>query len=71
MRVEFEWDENKAQININKHGISFEEAKTVFDDPFGLIFDDLAHSFGEKKRDYYWLFKSKSLTFSLFYRKKK
>ncbi len=33
MRVEFEWDENKAQININKHGISFEEAKTVFDDP--------------------------------------
>ncbi|MFN9172317.1 MAG: BrnT family toxin, partial [Dolichospermum sp.] len=41
MRVEFEWDENKAQININKHGISFEEAKTVFDDPFGLIFDDL------------------------------
>ena len=49
MRVEFEWDENKAQININKHGISFEEAKTVFDDPFGLIFDDLAHSFGEKR----------------------
>jgi uncharacterized DUF497 family protein len=40
MRVEFEWDENKAQININKHGVSFEEAKTVFDDPFALIFDD-------------------------------
>ena len=49
MRVEFEWDENKAQININKHGVSFEEAKTVFDDPFALIFDDLAHSFGEKR----------------------
>jgi uncharacterized DUF497 family protein len=30
--VEFAWDETKAASNLNKHGVSFEEAKTVFDD---------------------------------------
>ena len=30
--MEFEWDENKAQINKKKHGVSFEEASTVFDE---------------------------------------
>jgi len=29
-KIRFEWDENKNQINIDKHGISFEEAMTVF-----------------------------------------
>ncbi len=32
--TEFEWDENKAQSNIQKHGVSFEEATEVFFDPF-------------------------------------
>jgi uncharacterized DUF497 family protein len=32
MDLEFEWDENKAQLNIEKHKISFDEAKTVFYD---------------------------------------
>ncbi|MCP4353487.1 MAG: BrnT family toxin [Desulfobacterales bacterium] len=32
--VEFEWDENKAQSNVEKHGITFEEAAEVFYDPF-------------------------------------
>ncbi|MEA5616643.1 BrnT family toxin [Cronbergia sp. UHCC 0137] len=49
MKLEFEWDDNKAQINFDKHKVNFEEAKTVFDDPFALIFDDLAHSFGEQR----------------------
>ena len=31
--MEFEWDEAKAQANLAKHAVSFEEAKTVFDDP--------------------------------------
>ncbi|MEH1824058.1 MAG: BrnT family toxin [Nostoc sp.] len=31
--MKFEWDENKATINLLKHQVSFEEAKTVFDDP--------------------------------------
>ena len=32
--VEFEWDTNKAQINLEKHGVTFEEAAEVFFDPF-------------------------------------
>jgi hypothetical protein len=49
MRIQFEWDQNKAQINLDKHEISFEEAQTVFDDPLALIFDDFVHSFREKR----------------------
>lgn len=38
--MNFEWDENKARLNQEKHGVSFEEAKTVFDDADALqIFD--------------------------------
>ncbi|WP_353932014.1 BrnT family toxin [Okeanomitos corallinicola] len=37
MKLEFEWDYNKAQINFDKHGVNFDEAKTVFDDPLALI----------------------------------
>jgi uncharacterized protein len=40
----FEWDPIKAEINRQKHGVSFEEAETVFDDPLAVIFDDEAHS---------------------------
>lgn len=36
--MEFEWDENKAKRNQEKHAVSFDEAKTVFDDPVYLIF---------------------------------
>jgi uncharacterized DUF497 family protein len=45
--MEFEWDETKAAINSKKHGVSFEEAKTVFDNPLALIFDDEEHSVDE------------------------
>lgn len=45
----FEWDEKKAAINLEKHGVSFEEAQTVFDDPFFLVFPDYAHSKGEAR----------------------
>lgn len=34
MKITFEWDENKNQINIEKHGISFEDAIHVFNGPF-------------------------------------
>ena len=37
----FEWDSNKAATNLAKHGVSFEEAKTVFDDPLYIDFYDL------------------------------
>jgi uncharacterized DUF497 family protein len=47
MALNFEWDENKARSNIQKHGISFAEATTVFDDPYYLTFDDPLHSVEE------------------------
>jgi len=37
----FEWHENKAKINLEKHGVTFDEAKTVFDDSLACIFDDI------------------------------
>jgi uncharacterized protein len=42
--MKFQWDSKKATANMRKHGISFDEAVTVFKDPLALIFDDKAHS---------------------------
>lgn len=47
--MEFEWNESKAAANIRKHGVSFEEAKTVFDNLMAVIFDDEAHSVDEQR----------------------
>lgn len=47
--MEFEWDTNKAVVNLSRHSISFDEAKTVFQDPFHVIFDDPDHSFQEDR----------------------
>jgi hypothetical protein len=47
--MRFEWDPGKAKRNLNKHGISFEEAVTVFYDPLSATFDDLDHSGGEPR----------------------
>jgi len=44
MALEFEWDEEKAAHNLEKHDVSFEEAATVFQDPNAPIFDDEEHS---------------------------
>lgn len=45
----FEWDENKNAGNIRKHGLSFEEAREVFDDSNAILFDDPDHSIGEER----------------------
>lgn len=45
--IQFEWDENKAKSNFAKHGVSFDEAVTVFDDPFSLTILDPDHSITE------------------------
>lgn len=45
----YEWDANKAATNLSKHGVSFEEAKTVFDDPLYVDFYDPDHSYGEHR----------------------
>jgi len=47
--MRFEWDENKATINLSKHSVSFEEAKTVFDDPLYIDFYDPDHSEDEER----------------------
>lgn len=47
--LQFEWDEPKASSNITKHGVSFEEAKTVFDDDFARLIPDPDHSEQEER----------------------
>jgi len=49
MDMLFDWDENKAKINENKHGISFLEAMTTFNDPNAIIIDDDEHSDDEER----------------------
>ncbi len=44
MGLAFEWDTAKARQNVRKHGVSFEEASTVFADPLALTIDDPLHS---------------------------
>ena len=47
--IRFAWDENKNQINQKKHGISFDEAKTVFYDEEALLISDDEHSIEEER----------------------
>lgn len=42
--LSFEWDSNKAETNARKHGVTFEEAKTVFFDDRALVIPDPDHS---------------------------
>ena len=44
---DFEWDDEKAAANVDKHGVSFDEAATAFYDEEGLLLDDPDHSEGE------------------------
>lgn len=45
----FEWDARKAATNLKKHGVSFDEATTVFGDPLSLLMDDPKHSLNEQR----------------------
>jgi uncharacterized protein len=47
--MQFEWDPEKAKRNQKKHGVSFEEAVTVFYDPLAATFEDADHSAGEQR----------------------
>jgi uncharacterized DUF497 family protein len=44
LAMEFEWDRRKAAANLAKHGVSFNDVTTVFDDPMALTFVDAEHS---------------------------
>jgi uncharacterized DUF497 family protein len=47
--MEFEWDIEKAAINLKKHRVTFSEAETVFRDPLARTYYYRAHSVGEKR----------------------
>lgn len=49
MDLDFSWDEKKAAQNRRKHGVSFEEAKSVFDDPLCQTYPDPGHSLSEER----------------------
>jgi uncharacterized DUF497 family protein len=51
MPTRFEWDPTKAASNFLKHGVSFNEAMTVFDDPDRLLLPDPWHSTPQEKRE--------------------
>jgi len=46
--LRFEWDPGKATLNFKKHGVSFDEARTVFFDERARLIDDPDHSDGER-----------------------
>lgn len=45
----FDWNPQKAKINLAKHQVSFQEASTVFADPLSITFPDPGHSIGEER----------------------
>lgn len=45
----FEWDRRKAEANLRKHGVSFEEAQTIFTDPLAITLPDPDHSEDEER----------------------
>lgn len=47
--MQFQWNPQKARSNVEKHGVSFEEAVTVFGDPLAVTIEDPAHSVGEQR----------------------
>ncbi len=47
--MKFEWDQEKADSNKKKHGVSFREATTVFADRLAITFDDPDHSVAEQR----------------------
>jgi len=49
MTVGFEWDSKKAASNLRRHGVSFEEATSVFSDLLARIFDDEDHAFEDQR----------------------
>lgn len=49
MPLTFEWDETKSNRNLKKHGVDFEEAKTIFNDPFTITINDPDHSVEENR----------------------
>jgi uncharacterized protein len=48
-RLRFEWDRRKARANLKKHGVSFQEATSVFRDPLSITISDPDHAYSEPR----------------------
>ena len=48
--LEFEWHTAKAEANLRKHKVSFDEARTIFGDTSVVVLPDLVHSVGEERK---------------------
>lgn len=59
--MEFEWDTKKAESNERKHGVSFQEAATVFGDTLAITFADPDHSMDETRYITFGLSRQKQL----------
>ena len=49
LMIQFEWDPSKAVLNLKKHGVTFEEARSTFYDEFAIQFFDGEHSAAEER----------------------
>ena len=49
MDYEYAWDDRKAQTNLQKHRVTFEEASSVFSDPLAVTYSDGVHSLNEDR----------------------
>ena len=49
MKLSFEWDEEKAKANLKKHKVGFDEAATVFTEPYSITIHDPDHSADEQR----------------------
>jgi len=47
--MKFEWDPEKATVNVKKHRVPFQEAATIFGDPLAITFNDPDHSMSENR----------------------
>lgn len=48
--VIYDWNASKAALNVRKHGVTFEEAASIFGDPLAFTFPDPDHAVGEERR---------------------
>jgi hypothetical protein len=68
-RARFEWDQDKDEINREKHGVSFAFARRAFEDPDRVIVDDAAHSGTERRYFCLGMVRGKVLTVRFTYRR--
>lgn len=62
MNFRFVWDKDKALSNLSKHGVSFDEASTVFHDELSITISDIEHSIGEIRYVHIGSFNKRQIT---------